>query len=185
MARLNITITLAIFVGATLLLGTGRSQTFTAPIAPLQAQIIPFPRVQTEHVSATPLAGVAGSFQVSVDCDRAITIASIYAKVHDPDGLIDISYISVDLVSAPFHSGPLPNAWSLDFTAHDPGPGVGSTAGYELMSHLQVDTPVGIPQNARLAILASKANFDGNETIDVGVVYFGAPDACSIVIVDN
>ena len=96
-----------------------------------------------------------------------------------------MQYTSVSILFDIFMTGMSPFNWDIRRTIFDPSAGVLSTSGVELLSQMQVESPIGVPEGGRLSLLASKSGLLGNETIDVGVVYFGPSGACSILVIDN
>ena len=135
------------------------------------------------------LDGANPSFQIRVICSEAFEVSGVYATVRDPNNSIDIKYTRVVALSNIF--GPEfepPTSWRIGYVPFDPAPGGASTRGYELLSQLEVEKPVGIATGGSFDILGSRSGQNGDETISVAAVVETAPEAeniCKIVIVDN
>jgi len=156
-----------------LLVGLTGAQTAIEPIR-LQTALVPL--VQYEEVLSVPLAGFTSQLFVRFQCTSPCTVASVYVRTHDPDGVLDVNYYSSSMTGS--FTGLIGHS---DF---DPAPAVSNQDGFELLSSLQIGAPVGVANGGTLAFGVNKSAFDGNETIDVGVVYYGLPHAGSIAVLD-
>ena len=153
--------------------GLAKAQTAIEPIRLQTAQV---PQVQSEEVMSVPLTGFTSQFSIRFQCASPCTVTSVYVKTHDPDGVLDVNYYSCSMLGS--FTGLIEH---FDF---DPAPALSNQDGFELLSNLQVDAPVGVADGATLVFGVNKNAFDGNETIDVGVVYYGLPHAGSITVLN-
>lgn len=135
-----------------------------------------------------PLDGTTGGYQVRVFCDRAFQVTGVYSTVRDPEGSVDFTYNSVLALNNIFDSSfTPPTSWAIehnDFTVVAQP----ESAGYELLSQLEVDKPVGIADGGSFDILGTRDPNTGNTTITIGAVVETAQDPeneCEIVIVDH
>lgn len=145
--------------------------------------------IRSFTVVNSPLDGANPTFQIRVICPQPFLVSGLYATIRDPENSIDIRYTTVFALSNIF--GPdfaPPFRWSVAHVPFDPAPGAASTRGYELLSQLGVEKPVGIASGGSFDILGSRSGQNGNETVSVAaVVETDSEDdnSCRVVIVDN
>jgi hypothetical protein len=138
------------------------------------------------------LVGGDEFFQIRIFCSEAFQVNGVYATVRDPDGTIDVEYFDVFALGRILGDDFAPPlSWTIQHVDFDPEGGDASTAGYELLSQLEVEKPVGVAHGGSLDIfglrISSDLGPDSNDTLSVGAVVETAQDsenACNIVIVD-
>jgi hypothetical protein len=150
------------------------------------------PDIRTVRLVNFGLVGSDEFFQMRIFCSEAFQVNGVYATLRDPDGTLDVEYFDVFSLGGIFGDDFTPPlSWAVQHVDFDPEAGDSSTAGYELLSQLQVEKPVGVAHGGSLDIFGFRTSADlgpdSNDTISVGAVMETAQDpenVCSIVIVD-
>ena len=150
----------------------------------IEAQLDGKPDIRFIKLVDFDISGGTDPFQIRVFCNEAFQVKSVFATVRG--GRLDIAYNDVVALGNIFgETFAPPFGWSIRHTDFDPPSGAPSTRGYELLSQLQVEKPVGIAVGGSLDILGVAAG--EGERIWVGAVLNTAQDSaniCQIVIVD-
>jgi hypothetical protein len=166
--------------------------TLQTSVNDIQAKLEDKPDIRFVKLVNFGLVGSDEFFQIRIFCSQAFQVNGVYVTVRDPDGTIDIQYFDVLGLSDIFGEGFTPPfSWAIRHVDFDPEGGGSSTAGYELLSQLQVEKPVGIADGGSFDIFGARTSADlgsdSNDTISVGAVVETAQDpdnVCNVVIVD-
>jgi len=158
----------------------------------IEANLKGKPDIRSVRLVNFGLVGSDEFFQIRLFCSEAFQVNGVYATVRDPDGTIDVEYFDVFALGGIFGDDFAPPfSWAIQHVDFDPEGGDSSTAGYELLSQLQVEKPVGVAHGGSLDIFGFRTSTDlgpdSNDTISVGAVVEtaqGPENVCSIVIVD-
>ncbi len=150
------------------------------------------PDIRSVQLVNFGLVGNDEFFQIRIFCSEAFQVNGVYATARDPDGTIDLDYFDVFVLGGIFGDDFAPPfSWAIQHVDFDPESGDSSIAGYELLSQLQVEKPLGVPHGGSLDIFGFRTSADlgpdSNDTISVAAAVETAQDpenVCSIVIVD-
>ena len=120
----------------------------------------------------------AGQFNIATTCDKDFEVKSVVARAFDPDDTIDITYNQV-FVGGNFGNG-FDNYFIKD-TNFNPGQ---DEIGQELLSNMELRSPIVVPAGGTLQIVGNVANTDGDDFLNAAAAIDTAPDAiCTVNIV--
>lgn len=109
-------------------------------------------------------AKIRGHFAIVLQCRDHFQVKAVYAKVDDPDSpdhRIEVRYFNVFARE----DSDNPESWQIDHKDFDPRRGRASLAGYELLSKLEVEKPVGIARGVAL-VISGEVEFSGGSNMD-------------------
>jgi len=128
-----------------------------------------------------PLSDSGEYFQLAVTCDKNFLLHTLIATVYDPDSNVNISYDRALLMGGGFGFNQAPHTWHIDVvnTYH---PGNMDNKGYELLSDMKIDKPVGVAAGGSFHIGGFVNSSTDKSTINIGAFVTTSQDAvCTII----
>lgn len=151
----------------------------------IEAKLDGKPDIKILTQTSVPLGLLSGDFNIDVSCTANFKVLAVYADISDPDLDIEVEYRFVDAFGELAGQGIGRQGWQIQsdvfFLPVDWFP-------YELLSHLHVEPPVGVPREAifRIDGVVVSSSDPANDTVSTTAVLETAQSAtCSMEITES